>query len=126
MSDIATHEPAQIDRDSKTGRFIPGNSGFGGRPKGSRNKLGEAFIQDLAECWQEHGAEALRRCATEEPAAFVRVIASLLPKDVNLNLSLSAAEFADRWQQASQLLGHDVTMPVSRRPLRTIKTIEHD
>jgi hypothetical protein len=34
----------------------PGNPG---RPKGSRNKLGEAFIQALAEDFERHGAEAI-------------------------------------------------------------------
>ena len=33
-------------RDRETGRFQPGNNG-GGRPRGSRNKLGEQFLNDL-------------------------------------------------------------------------------
>jgi hypothetical protein len=34
------------EQDEK-GRFVPGNSGNGGRPKGSRNRLGEAFVAGL-------------------------------------------------------------------------------
>jgi hypothetical protein len=46
MSDMQIVQDAstQNERDPKTGRFQPGNSGFGGRPKGSRNKLTEQFI----------------------------------------------------------------------------------
>jgi hypothetical protein len=33
-------------RDTKTGRFLAGNSG-GGRKPGSRNKLSESFIADV-------------------------------------------------------------------------------
>jgi hypothetical protein len=32
------------ERDPDTGQFLVGHSGIGGRPKGSRNKLGEAFL----------------------------------------------------------------------------------
>lgn len=72
-----------MTRDAKViGRpFLPGQSGnLRGRPKGSRHKLSEAFLADLAEHWEANGIEALRRARTEDPAAYVRVIASLLPK----------------------------------------------
>jgi hypothetical protein len=38
------------EQDEK-GRFVPGNNGGGGRPIGSRNQLGEAFIVDLYADW---------------------------------------------------------------------------
>jgi hypothetical protein len=65
-------------------QFKPGNPG---RPKGSRNKLGEAFIQALANDFERHGAEAIERVRIEKPEAYLKVIASLLPKDLNLNVS---------------------------------------
>jgi hypothetical protein len=103
MSEITTH------RDER-GRFQTGNSG-GGRPRGSRNKLGEAFIEDLRDCWNRRGIEVLERCAEQDPAALLRVIASLLPKTIDLNVAVDVADFADRFAQAAALLGQDVGPP---------------
>jgi hypothetical protein len=49
MSDkwIVEDASTQIARDPKTGHFLRGHSGNGGRPRGARSKLGEAFIEDL-------------------------------------------------------------------------------
>jgi hypothetical protein len=70
-------------RDPTTGRFGPGNvANPKGRPKGARSRLSEAFFQDLAEVWEAKGMEAMIKTAAEEPATFVRVVASLMPKQV--------------------------------------------
>jgi hypothetical protein len=64
--------------------FQPGNPG---RPRGSRNKLGEAFIAALAEDFEKHGVEVIERVRIEKPEAYIKVVASLLPKDLNLNVN---------------------------------------
>jgi len=79
---MAKHKPQQDEK----GRFITGNSG-GGRPKGSRNQLGEAFVADLYADWQANGAETIARVREERPQDYLKVVASILPKDVNLNVS---------------------------------------
>lgn len=71
------------DQDGK-GRFLPGNNGGPGRPKGSRNKLGEAFIQDFYADWEDHGADAIRTMREERPHEYVKVAASLLPKEFKI------------------------------------------
>jgi|ERR1041385_1146004 hypothetical protein len=72
--------PIVVDkRSAKTGRFLAGNCGNGGRPPGSRNKLGEAFLADLHAQWVKSGAKALELMAKNDPSGFVRVCASLLP-----------------------------------------------
>ncbi len=73
-------------QDPKTGRFLPGNSGFGGRPKGSRNKLGEQFLEDLLEAWRKDGPEVIDRVFRTKPEVALKVIASILPKEVNLKV----------------------------------------
>lgn len=69
---------------AKGNRFQPGNPG---RPKGSRNKLGEAFIDALQEDFTKHGVEAIETVRTEKPDQYLKVIASILPKDINLNVN---------------------------------------
>ena len=81
----STAEKQQIGRP-----FKPGESGNpDGRPKGSRNKLGEAFIQDVYAKWQEHGSDALTKMIEQEPGAFVRVVAGILPKELVVKDELS-------------------------------------
>lgn len=65
-------------------QFKPGNPG---RPKGARNKLGEAFIEDLLHSWEAQGPEAISRVIQEKPEQYLKVIASLMPKDLNVNFN---------------------------------------
>jgi hypothetical protein len=65
-------------------QFKPGNPG---RPKGSRNKLGEQFLEDLYSDWQSHGIAALVRVREEKPDQYLKVVASILPKDLNVNIN---------------------------------------
>jgi hypothetical protein len=76
---------AGFEKDEK-GRFKSGNIG-GGRPKGARNKLGEQFISDLYADWQEHGVETLAKVRSEKPDQYLKVVASILPKDLNVNIN---------------------------------------
>lgn len=75
-----------VEQDPKTGRFVTGNIG-GGRPKGSRNKLGEAFLDALHNDFEEHGVAAIEIVRAEKPDQYLKVIASLLPKEMNLNVN---------------------------------------
>lgn len=81
------HAPARDER----GRLLPGHSGNPeGRPPGVKHHLSRAFLQDLAKTWQEQGGDILERVAKDEPATLLRVIASLVPKEMLLKLEGSA------------------------------------
>lgn len=75
MSDEA--KPAQ---DAK-GRFVSGNIG-GGRPKGARAKLGEAFLEAMLSDFKEHGVLAVQTVRAEKPDQYLKVIAAILPKEI--------------------------------------------
>lgn len=74
------------DRDAKTGQFLEGNRG-GGRQKGSRNKLGQAFLTDLQEDWETHGKMVIQTVRAEKPDQYLKVVASILPKELNVNVN---------------------------------------
>jgi hypothetical protein len=61
------------------GQFTTGNPG---RPVGARSRLSEHFLAAVNADWQEHGPEALKKVREERPQDYIRVIASLLPREV--------------------------------------------
>lgn len=61
--------------------FEPGNPG---RPKGSRNKLGEAFIEAMHDDFLEHGKVVIATVRAEKPDQYLKVIASILPKELHI------------------------------------------
>lgn len=66
--------------------FKPGQSGNPkGRPKGSRNKLSEAFLRVLSDDFGENGVEVIERLRIESPAQYANVIAKLMPKMMELS-----------------------------------------
>lgn len=69
-------------------KFQPGQSGNPkGRTKGSRNKLGESFLEDMYADWQQHGTEVIEAVRKDKPEQYLKVVASILPKDLNINVN---------------------------------------
>jgi len=73
---------------NEKGMFLQGVSGnIAGRPKGARSKLGEAFIEDMLADWEANGPAAIRVVRETKPDAYLKVVAMILPKDLNVNIN---------------------------------------
>jgi hypothetical protein len=80
-----------------------------GRPKGSRNKLGAAFLDALHADWQVHGADAIARVRQDRPQDYLKVVASTLPKDLHVRDARTSdpRELSDEDLAAIVLNGQD-------------------
>jgi hypothetical protein len=94
MADPRYHDESDNTQDKRV-PGIPFAKGNPGRPKGARNKLGEAFIEALHDDFNEHGVAAIRTVRAEKPDQYLKVIASLLPKEMNLNVNEQFSEMTD-------------------------------
>lgn len=94
---------------NQDGTFPKGVSGNpAGKPKGARHQLTENFVKALNDDFTEHGVVAIQTVRAEKPDQYLKVIASLVPKDVNLTVNnmddMSDAELAERIQSLATTL----------------------
>jgi len=64
--------------------FKPGGPGGPGRPKGSRNKLAQSFLDALTRDFEKHGAAAIVGAREESPLGYLKVVASVIPQKVEV------------------------------------------
>jgi hypothetical protein len=126
MSDTAT-----VERDKQNGRFLPGNGGNGGRKPGSRNKLGEEFIQQFAADVAEHGKSVIERVRVEKPEVYLKVWADLLPRKTELSVDIDimhdVSNVLEAFRVASDLLGTDPRAGLRRlKRIAPTMTIDHE
>jgi hypothetical protein len=90
MSDDKKSESRAAEYLAENARFKAGNPG---RPKGSRNKLANDFVKALHEDFEQHGAQAIAKVREEDTSTYIRVIASILPKELKVE---SASALTDQ------------------------------
>jgi hypothetical protein len=103
----------------RQGQWIKGQSGNPkGKPMAARHRLNDAFINSLSADFIKHGSKAIVKMREADPSAYVRVCASLLPKDVFVHQSplaeLSETELQAlirAAQRAVAMAEHDSTEP---------------
>jgi hypothetical protein len=75
------HNEDHPDTRNKLGQFTDGNKGNGGRRKGAKNRLNADFVVALQQDFQEHGEATIRIVRAENPRDYLKIIASILPKE---------------------------------------------
>lgn len=107
MTDSASTGPKQVSPKVLPNLFKPGQSGNPkGRPKGSRDKLGYEFVAALQVDFAKHGAETIVKVREERPQDYLRVIASILPKEVTVTTNAVTEMSDDELANALAALEH--------------------
>lgn len=73
--------------DAKTRQFVAGTKAGPGRKLGARNKLSESFMAALLRDFDEHGVQAVETVRCNEPSQYLKIIASILPKQAEIQVS---------------------------------------
>ena len=85
------HVTDNTARNSQLTPFKPGKDWKGnakGRPKGSRNAVSEAFLQDLHKVWAKQGLGVLEHVAANEPSKLLAAMVQVLPKDFQVSVDV--------------------------------------
>jgi hypothetical protein len=104
---------------TKTGQFVKGHRGLGGRKVGSRNRLSESFLADLHAEWKRSGKKVLQAVAEKHPETFLRVVGQVLPRVMEFDgvmnvqhhstLHIEARDFLEAYERWGKHIGANVS-----------------
>jgi hypothetical protein len=84
-------------------RFGPGQ---GGRPAGVRNRFSHAFLTDFLADWEKHGTGAIKSVRMTDPGTYLRVAASILPKELMVDAVTTGLTAEERAEMIAALKQH--------------------
>jgi hypothetical protein len=76
-------------------QFEKGRPKTGGRAKGARNRIAYKLIEALERDFQEHGEEAVRITRIERPYDYLKIIASVIPRELEIVTENRVMELTD-------------------------------
>ncbi len=84
---------------SKDTQFKAGNSGGPGRQKGARNKITKAYLDAVAKSFAKNGPEVLEIIKEKRPDVYMKLVAALVPKDLDVkhsgDLAIQVVNYTD-------------------------------
>jgi hypothetical protein len=66
-----------------------------GSPEATRRLVNKAFLEALAKDFREGGAEAIAKVRKEQPAAYMKICALLVPREMKVEHSQSLKSMTD-------------------------------
>jgi hypothetical protein len=85
---VPAHMPTNLWRRGQSGNPA-------GRPRGSRNALSEEVICALLRDFRQHGQKAVARVRQTQPAAYLKILALLVPREHKVQHSNPLKELTD-------------------------------
>jgi hypothetical protein len=80
--------PNQVIERKPNGQFAKGSSGnLGGNAQRTRHVFNKEFLEAQAEHFRLHGREVIARVARDQPAAYMKICALLVPREMKLEHS---------------------------------------
>lgn len=67
-------------------RFTPGHGS--GRPRGSRNRITDKFLEVLGADFDDNAAEVIRTVRAEDATSYLKIVAHLLPRSLEAHLQV--------------------------------------
>jgi Family of unknown function (DUF5681) len=105
-----------------TNLWQPGVSGNpAGRTRGSRNKLSEEVICALLRDFRQHGQEAVARVRRTQPAAYLKILALLVPREHKVEHRNLIKELSD--EQLEAMIEY-IENSLAAQAGRSVKVIE--
>ena len=95
MTTYSAKEQENGESTPKNRLWQPGQSGNpAGRPKGTRNKLSEQFLEDMHDLWKRRGMQVLESIVETHPEKLLAAMVQVLPRDFQVTVT---DENATKW-----------------------------
>ncbi|SJM30450.1 hypothetical protein [Mesorhizobium delmotii] len=94
-----------------------------GRPRRAKKTLADGFLEAIRADFRAHGAGVIAEVRTEKPDQYLKIVLSVLPKDLHLNINsleaLSDDEIRQRIRGLEAVLRPFLAKPGLGKPGRT-------
>jgi len=112
-----TYSPKRIN-----GKFAPGVSGNpGGSLEATRRSFNKDFLLALAADFKQHGASAIEKVRKQQPAAYMKICALLVPREMKVERAGGVKAMSD--EQIEEAIAAIEAM-LAARAGETAKVIE--
>jgi hypothetical protein len=95
----AAGHPCDVPARAREARDEPGDPG--GSPEATRRLVNKAFLEALAEDFRQGGPEAIAKVRKYQPAAYMKICALLVPREMKLEHSGGVKAMTDEQLERS-------------------------